>query len=73
LFVADDAIWLANPTLGAPAVRVAGPLFSTAAPSGYYGEVDWTAALAWSAAPVSGQSSAQLLDESLSVGESQTP
>ena len=55
LVVRDDALWIQSGSgaSGGPAspVRVAGPLFSAAAPAGYYGEVDWAATFAWSRAP----------------------
>ncbi len=71
--VADDALWLADPRSGAPAVRVAGPLYSTMDPSGYYGEVDWSGTFAWSDAVGLGQESTQLLDEDLDLPEAQLP
>ncbi len=63
--VADDDLWLTSAS-GSPAVRVAGPLFSTIGPSGFYGEVDWTSTFAWSTAAGLRQGSTQPLDESLS-------
>jgi len=63
--VADDDLWLTNAS-GAPAIRVAGPLYSTIGPSGFYGEVNWASTFAWSAAAGLRQESTQLLDESLS-------
>ena len=48
--MADDALWLADTASSSPAVRIAGPLYSTAGPSGYYGEVDWFDTFAWSEA-----------------------
>ena len=71
--VADNALWLADPLTDAPAVRVAGPLYSTMDPSGYYGEVDWGATFAWSDAVGLRQGSAQLLDEDLDLPEAQLP
>jgi len=45
-------------------VRIAGPLLRSAAPSGYYGQLDWSALFAWSLAPapseVPSQASAEL-------------
>jgi hypothetical protein len=71
--VADNALWLADPTSGTPAIRVAGPLYSTTAPSGYYGEVDWSGTFAWSNAVGSRQGSTQLIDEGLEPPEAQLP
>lgn len=48
--VADDALWLVDPSSANLAVKVADPLFSSAGPPGYYGEVDWGGTFAWSAA-----------------------
>jgi len=66
LLVRDDALWLLAQPAGAP-VRIAGPLLASSAPSGYYGEIDWTALFSWSAAPgpseVASQASATLPDE----------
>jgi hypothetical protein len=71
--VADDALWLVDTATGAPAVRVAGPLYSTVGPSGYYGEVDWSGSFSWSQATALRQESGQLLDESLFPGDAQLP
>ncbi|MGA2520421.1 MAG: hypothetical protein ABSG81_06340 [Acidimicrobiales bacterium] len=46
LLVRDDALWWEPSSSSAPA-RVAGPLYSTAAPSGYYGQVAWPSMFAW--------------------------
>ncbi len=62
LVVRDDALWLASLGSSSPAVRVAGPLFSNAAPSGYYGEVDWAGTFAWSEASGPRGGSADLMD-----------
>ena len=48
LIVRRNGLWLASLSSSTPAVRIAHPLFSTAAPSGYYGEVDWPGTFAWS-------------------------
>ncbi|MGH9918215.1 MAG: hypothetical protein ACRD6W_05005, partial [Nitrososphaerales archaeon] len=50
LFVRDDALWLTATPTSKP-VRVAGPLLASTAPSGYYGEFDWSALFSWSSAP----------------------
>jgi hypothetical protein len=71
--VADDGLWLAGTATAAPAVRVAGPLYSTIGPAGYYGEVDWTGSFAWSGADGMRQGSTQLLDEGLALPEAQLP
>ena len=65
LYVADDELWLADTSSLAPAVMAAGPLYSSVAPNGYYGEVDWSASFSWSLAPVARQVSAQLIGEVL--------
>jgi hypothetical protein len=66
LLVRDDALWLLQAGASTP-VHIAGPLLNSAAPSGYYGEMDWTALFAWSAAPgpseVASQAGAALPDE----------
>ncbi len=49
LLVRDDALWWEPSSSSAP-VRVAGPLYSTAAPSGYYGQVAWPSMFAWHSA-----------------------
>lgn len=46
LTVRDDSLWL-GPVGTASSARVAGPLFASAAPSGYYGQVDWTTQFSW--------------------------
>ncbi|MGH2719093.1 MAG: hypothetical protein ACRDJU_10985, partial [Actinomycetota bacterium] len=51
VYVDADALWLLSTSSTAPAVRVAGPLFSVAAPSGYYGVVDWSGSYAWTGGP----------------------
>jgi 1,4-dihydroxy-2-naphthoyl-CoA hydrolase len=61
LVVHDDALWLTTLGSTSPAVWVAGPLYSSAAPSGYYGEVDWAGTFAWSAAGGSRGGSAELV------------
>ncbi len=73
LYVADDELWLADTSSTAPAVMAAGPLYSSAAPNGYYGEVDWSASFSWSLAPVARQVSAQLLGEVLAPAGTITP
>jgi len=73
VIVAADALWLLDPATGGPAVRVAGPLFSTLGPSGFYGEVDWSSTFAWSDAGGIRQGSAQLLGEGLELSEPQLP
>jgi hypothetical protein len=69
--VADDDLWLAN-TDGAPATRVAGPLYSTVGPSGFYGEVDWGGAFSWSAGAGLRQGPT-LLDELAGLSEQELP
>jgi hypothetical protein len=49
VFIRDDSLWLLSRPGIAP-IRVAGPLLASAAPSGYYGLVDWTALISWSEA-----------------------
>jgi len=71
--VADDSLWLIDTGTGSPAVRVAGPLYSTLGPSGYYGEVDWSGTFAWSAAAGIRQGSTQLLGQGLALPEAQLP
>lgn len=61
--VRDDALWLTSLGSTGPAVQVAGPLYSNAAPSGYYGEVDWAGTFAWSSAGGPRGGSAELVDE----------
>ena len=73
LYVADDELWLADTSSKAPAVMVAGPLYSDVAPNGYYGEVDWSAGFAWSLAPVARQVSARILGELLAPSGTVTP
>jgi len=73
LYVADDELWLADTSSKAPAVMVAGPLYSDVAPNGYYGEVDWSASFAWSLAPVARQVSARILGELLAPSGTVTP
>ena len=53
--------------------RIAGPLYSTSGPAGFYGEVDWSGTFAWSAATGARQDSVQLSDEALAEPESQIP
>lgn len=48
LIVRRNGLWLASLTSSSRPVRIAAPLYSAAAPSGYYGEVDWTGTFAWS-------------------------
>jgi hypothetical protein len=72
VMVANDALWLAT-AAGIPAVRVAGPLYSTVGPNGYYGEVDWAGTFAWSAATGPRQGSTDLLGEGLAAAGSVTP
>jgi hypothetical protein len=57
--VADNDLWLTD-TSGPSAVRVAGPLYSTIGPSGFYGEVDWASTFAWSTGAGLRQGSTQL-------------
>jgi hypothetical protein len=76
LVVADDQLWLVNPDgTGTPTVRVAGPLYSTAGPSGYYGEVDWAGTFAWSAAAPSTRTTAStiLLEEGFGSPAAEMP
>jgi hypothetical protein len=69
--VAEDDLWLINSD-GAPATRVAGPLYSTIGPSGFYGEVDWAGTFAWSlgAGPRQGPT---LLDELSDLSNQELP
>ena len=46
LTVRNDSLWLGPVTAASPR-RVVGPLFASAAPSGYYGQVDWTSQFSW--------------------------
>jgi hypothetical protein len=69
--VADDDLWLTNAS-GASAVRVAGPLYSTIGPSGFYGEVDWASTFAWSTGAGLRQGSTQL-DELPSLSDEELP
>jgi hypothetical protein len=69
--VADDDLWLTNANY-AQAVRVAGPLYSTIGPSGFYGEVDWASTLAWSTAAGLRRGST-LLDEIPSLSDEELP
>ena len=46
LTVRSDSLWLGTAGSASPA-RVASPLFASAAPSGYYGQVDWTSQFSW--------------------------
>ena len=69
--VADDALWLTD-TNGAPSTRVAGPLYSTVAPSGFYGAVDWRGTFAWSAAAGPRQGPT-LLDELVNLSNQELP
>ena len=46
LTVKDDYLWFAESGDSTP-TRIAGPLSSTVAPAGYYGEVDWLSMFAW--------------------------
>ena len=73
LYVADDELWLADTSSTAPAVMVAGPLYSDVAPNGYYGEVDWSASFSWSLAPLARQVSARILGELLAPSGTVTP
>jgi dipeptidyl aminopeptidase/acylaminoacyl peptidase len=73
LYVANDELWLGDTSSSAPAVMVAGPLYSSIAPNGYYGEVDWSASFAWSLAPVAPQLSARLIGEVLAPAGTVTP
>ncbi len=49
VYEAGDALWLVATLPGKP-VKIASPLFPPAAWPGYFGQVDWTQQLAWSAA-----------------------
>lgn len=69
--VADDALWLTD-TNGAPPIRVAGPLYSTVGPSGFYGAVDWAGTFAWSAA-VGPRQGPALLDELANLSNQELP
>jgi WD40-like Beta Propeller Repeat len=71
--VADNALWLADIGTAVPATRVAGPLYSTADPDGFYGEVDWTGTFAWSAASGLRLGSQQLTDSGLYAPDPQLP
>jgi len=66
VFLADDAIWLTDLSGGMPAVRVTGPLYSEVAPSGFYGEVDWSSRFAWSDAVGLREGSSQEVDATFS-------
>lgn len=57
------------------AVRIAHPLFSTDAPSGYYGEVDWPGMFAWSrgVGPSGGSGSAGAVGVSMSGPSPEMP
>jgi hypothetical protein len=68
---ANDDLWLTNAS-GASAVRVAGPLYSTIGPSGFYGEVDWASTFAWSTGAGLRQGSTQL-DELPSLSDEELP
>jgi hypothetical protein len=70
--VADDDLWLTNAN-GALAVRVAGPLYSTIGPSGFYGEVDWAGTFAWSAASGLRTGSQRMTDLGLYPPDPQLP
>ena len=77
LVVRDDALWIqplststsTSTSTSAPTspVEVAGPLFSPAVPTGYYGEVDWDATFAWSEAPGPRGGTAQALSAATDV------
>ena len=71
--VADNALWLANIATAAPATRVAGPLYSTPDPDGFYGEVDWAGTFAWSNASGPRLGSQQLTDSGLYAPDPQLP
>lgn len=71
--VADNALWLANIATATPATRVVGPLYSTADPDGFYGEVDWAGTFAWSAASGLRLGSQQLTDSGLYAPDPQLP
>ncbi len=73
IVVADDALWLGNTATGAPATRVAGPLYSTVGPAGFYGEVDWAGTFAWSAASGPRLGSELLTDSGLFPPDPQLP
>ncbi|MHB1582798.1 MAG: hypothetical protein ACYCU7_00415 [Acidimicrobiales bacterium] len=73
LAVGDDALWPTSLGSTGPPVQVAGPLYSNAAPSGYYGEVDWTGTFAWSAAVGPRGGSAELVDEGYCPPVFETP
>ena len=45
LLVKNDYLWIGS--LTASPIQVAGPLYNTVAPSGYYGQVAWTSNFAW--------------------------
>jgi hypothetical protein len=47
LLLAQDDYLSVGPANGRGQVRVAGPLFDTVAPSGYYGQVPWQSTFAW--------------------------
>jgi TolB protein len=46
LSVRHDSLWFGGSGGSLPAL-IAGPLFSTVAPTGYYGQVDWSSMFAW--------------------------
>jgi len=72
IVVASDSLWIIDPDTNT-SVRVAGPLYSTTGPSGYYGEVDWKGTFSWSLASGIRQGTAQLLGQALAGPESQVP
>jgi hypothetical protein len=72
LVVADDRLWLES-EIGGPALEVAGPLYSTVGPAGYYGEVDWKGTFAWSEGVGVRQGSTELLGQSLGGETAQLP
>jgi hypothetical protein len=71
LVVARDDLWLVEPATSSRPTRVAGPLFSTIGPTGYYGEVDWAGTFAWSGAP--GPRSGQVVHEILAGPNPELP
>ncbi len=64
---------MADTAAPSPGVRIAGALYSTSAPSGFYGEVDWVDTFAWSAATGAPQGSTERPYESMGPPGSELP
>ena len=47
MFVRDDGLWLVPVSGGGTATEVAAPLFGSAGPPNYYGQIDWPGQFAW--------------------------